>query len=55
MGAQLEICSLRNCLLVRHFPDTELCFIFRNVLLAAVANLRGPSGRAVIKIAIKVE
>ncbi|KAK4366437.1 hypothetical protein RND71_014317 [Anisodus tanguticus] len=55
MSAQLDICSLKNCLLVRHYPDTERCFIFRNVLLAAVENLRGPFDRTVINIAIKVE
>ncbi|KAK4712437.1 hypothetical protein R3W88_006950 [Solanum pinnatisectum] len=47
--------SLRNHLLVRHYPDTEWCFIFRNVLLAVVTNLRGPFDRAVIKIVMKIE
>ncbi|WMV25962.1 hypothetical protein MTR67_019347 [Solanum verrucosum] len=34
---------------------TERCFIFRNVLLAAVTNFRELFNRAVIKIAIKIE
>ncbi|KAK6791858.1 hypothetical protein RDI58_010939 [Solanum bulbocastanum] len=34
---------------------TERCFIFRNVLLAAVTSLRGLFSRTVIKIAIKIE
>ena len=47
--------SLRNCLLVRHYPDTKWCFIFRNVLLAAVTNLRELFNGAVIKIAVNIE